>query len=218
MNPTTKLAIEFATMIANGWTSNYNMTPSDSRHNLVYKFWNYDGADGFSSYTSGSTSSDCSAFITLVWAVATATAYKSPIARDNTYVNGRKIVPLSRNIVDANRPNTVYCPSTEQMIDGNGIFQGFVSYGFERVSSGNYLKPGDVCVIQQATGAEGHTFMILEPDDGNWYWNGNQKYFKIVHCSPKPDNTQQAIRIQDNWGIIANDGRMPTVLRYTYEH
>ena len=77
MNPTTKLAIEFATMIANGWTSEYAMSPSDKRHAFAYAFWNYDGADGFSSYNTGNTSCDCSTFITVVWAVATATAYKS---------------------------------------------------------------------------------------------------------------------------------------------
>ena len=216
MNPTTKLAIEFATMIANGWTSRYGQD-DHTRHAFPKKFWYYNGADGFNNYTSGNSSSDCSAFITTVWAVATATAYKTDIAYDDNYVKSRKLVPLSRNITNG-KMGSLWCPSTEQMVSGNGIFKGFLSYGFEAISAGSYLKPGDVCVINQnkATGADGHTFMILEPSNEDWYWDGNQKYFKVVHCSGGDNN--HAIRIQDNWGIKATDGRRPTVLRYTFEH
>ena len=38
MNPTTKLAIEFATMIANGWTSRYGQD-DHTRHAFPKKFW-----------------------------------------------------------------------------------------------------------------------------------------------------------------------------------
>lgn len=218
MNYTTKLAIEFATMIANGWTSDYNMTPSDKRHALAYTFWNYDGANGFNNYTSGHTSCDCSAFMTVVWAVATATAYKAPIARDHSYTNGRKMMPLSRGTVDPNRPNTMYSPSTDNFVNGYGTFQGLTAYGFEIVPTGSKLQPGDVCVIKnwKVNGETyiGHTFMILEPMDGDWFWDGNQKYFKVVHCS----GGSPSIRIQDNWGMKDNVGRTPIVYRYTYEH
>ena len=218
MNPTTKLAIEFATMIANGWTSEYAMSPSDKRHAFAYAFWNYNGADGFSSYNTGNTSCDCSTFITVVWAVATATAYKSAIAKDNTYVNGRKIVPLSRNIVVDYRPNTMYAPSTDGLADGQGEFQGLTSYGFQIIPSGSRLQPGDVCIIKNWTvnGKTyiGHTFMILEPMDGDWFWNGNQKYFKVVHSS----GGSPSIRIQENWPMQDNVGRIATVFRYTFEH
>ena len=56
--------------------------------------------------------------------------------------------------------------------------------------------------------------MILEPMDGNWFWDGNQKYFKVVHSS----GGSPSIRIQENWPMQDNVGRTATVFRYTFEH
>lgn len=213
---TVELAIDFATMIATNWTSSYSM--EDARNYFGYNFWYYNGANGFEQYASTrQTTADCSSFMTVVWAVATATAYKSSIALDNSYVKGRKIVPMSRNTVDPDRPSTLWCPSTDQLVGGNGVFQGLTSYGFSVISfsGGNSLQAGDVGIIQNSGNNVGHTFMILEPSNGDWNWNGSsQKYFTVVHCSPG----SKAIRIQENWPIIDSVGRTASIFRYTYQH
>lgn len=70
---TVELAIDFATMIATNWTSSYSM--EDARNYFGYNFWYYNGANGFEQYASTrQTTADCSSFMTVVWAVATATA------------------------------------------------------------------------------------------------------------------------------------------------
>ena len=167
-----------------------------------------------------SSSADCSGFMNTIWAVATTHARGLNIrfADDRTKNDG--IVPASRGYGS----DGLMSYSTTNMMKGtNGAGRAWIELGFTNLGQSQILlQPGDITVNPGAD-ANGHTTMIVEPLDGNWYWDGNQKYFYVVHCSPlnTRDNTVFYNNIPQYDTAVAisayNINQGNYILRYTHE-